>query len=135
MARHAAQPMPLCVPDTQPSADAQERDTGLLVYITMPEKSSALTLAQGLVENHLAAGANVAGPVQSFYRWQGTVRSAEEWQIFAQTGKATFPALENWVLAHHPHKVPCIIAASLIDGHGPFLNWIDANSAGSQSCK
>lgn len=133
--RAASQIMSSSSQNNPPSGSAQGGQRPLLVYMTAPEKDSALELARQIVENRLAAGANVAGPVQSFYRWQGKVRHAEEWQIFIQTEAATFSALENWVLAHHPHQVPCIIATAITVGHEPFLNWINANSSGSQSCK
>ena len=99
-----------------------------LVYITVPDRATAIALAEGLVEGCLAAGANLAGPVLSVYRWQGVVRRAEEWQIFAQT--ANFGALRDWVASKHPHIVPCIISVPILAGLEPFLDWIRANGAG-----
>lgn len=127
--------MPFSSQDSAALAGPQTGNGSLLVYITAPEKAAALELARGLVENRLAAGVNVAGPAQSFYRWQGKVCNAEEWQIFLQTDAKAFPDLKNWVLAHHPHQVPCIIATAITEGHTPFLNWITANSSGRQSCR
>lgn len=127
--------MPLSSQESPASACAHTGAGSLLVYITAPEKATALALARGLVENRLAAGANVAGPAQSFYRWQGKVCNAEEWQIFLQTDAEALPDLKSWVLAHHPHEVPCIIATAITEGHTPFLDWINTNSSGTQSCR
>lgn len=102
----------------------------LLVYITVPEKSEAFDLAREMIERRLAAGANITGPAHSFYRWQGKVCEAEEWQIFAQTSRSTYADLQEYVKSRHPHVVPCIIAAEITSGHRPFLDWIDQNSAG-----
>lgn len=99
-----------------------------LVYITVPDRATAVALAEGMVGECLAAGANLAGPVLSVYRWQGAVRRAEEWQILAQT--ANFEALCDWVASRHPHIVPCIISVPILAGLGPFLDWIRANGAG-----
>lgn len=94
----------------------------LLVYLTMPDAEQAQNLAQKLVEEHLAAGVNMAGPVKSVYRWQGKVHQAMEWQLFVQT--SAYEKLEAFVLAHHPHIVPCIIGLNIAYGYMPFLNWI-----------
>lgn len=104
--------------------------TALLVYITVPDHEIALYIAAGLVENRLAAGVNVAGPVESVYRWQGEVRNAPEWQVFVQTNRACLPKLTDWVRQHHPHQVPCVIAAEISGGYAPFLDWISRSSSG-----
>lgn len=104
-----------------------------LVYITVPDHENALALARGMVECGLAAGANVAGPVTSFYRWQGEIRKADEWQIFAQTDN--FAGLRDWAAERHPHLVPCIVGIDIAVGHAAFLNWIRINSSGSGECR
>lgn len=96
----------------------------ILAYITVPREEEALELARLLVEHRFAAGANVAGPVRSFYRWQGEVREAVEWQIFAQARRADIEALTNFVRARHSHKTPCILALDIVAGHEQFLQWI-----------
>lgn len=113
---------------------AQAENT-LLVYITVPEEKACAEIACGLVSAGLAAGANMAGPVTSWYRWQGKLIQAREWQIFAQTTESGFEALARYVTEHHPHRVPCIIATGIAAGHPPFLEWIRENSCGKEACK
>lgn len=108
--------------------------TNLLIYVTVPDRDSALAIARGLVANRLTAGANVAGPVQSVYRWRDQVCEAEEWQIFAQASANGFDALAAWITAQHPHQIPCIIAMEINRGSQPFLDWITKNSGGEDSC-
>ncbi len=102
----------------------------MLVYVTVPEESAALELARGAVCAGLAAGANIAGPCRSIYRWQGEIREAREWQIFFQT--SAFKSLAAFLAKLHPHVTPCIIGLKLDAGHPAFLDWI--NSSGDDRC-
>lgn len=102
----------------------------LFVYITVPEAHTARRLALDLVESHLAAGVNVAGPINSVYRWEGSVHQAQEWQLFVQT--ARYEELEDFVRKRHPHFVPCIIGFSIACGNKNFLDWIAAG--GEERC-
>jgi uncharacterized protein involved in tolerance to divalent cations len=48
--------------------------TGIVtVYATFADAEEAARIARILVEERLAACANILGPVQSIYRWQGKV--------------------------------------------------------------
>lgn len=94
----------------------------MLVYVTVPDKTLAENLAESAIRAGLAAGANISGPCHSFYRWQGEIKSADEWQIFFQTG--TFKALCEHLSGLHPHLTPCIIGMKLEAGHADFLDWI-----------
>ena len=49
------------------------------VTTTLPDREVAQNLARRLVEERLAACAQVEGPVASVYRWKGAVESATEW--------------------------------------------------------
>ena len=50
----------------------------LLVYITTPSKEEAKRIAGALIEESLAACANIIPAVESLYRWQGELRQSEE---------------------------------------------------------
>lgn len=109
-------------------------DALLLTYITVPEREVALKLASEMVRLKLAAGANVTGPVHSFYRWRGELCEADEWQIFVQTRAGVFQDLKMWLLSEHPHHVPCIISANIVCGNDEFLAWIRGNTGGKTRC-
>ena len=50
----------------------------LILLCTCGTHDEALTIANSLVEARLAACVNVLPPVQSIYRWQGKVETAQE---------------------------------------------------------
>lgn len=97
----------------------------LLLYITVPDQTLAWSIATRLIETRLAAGANVAGPVESVYRWKGAIQKATEWQLFVQAADDDYGQIEQLISQHHPYEVPCIIAVPIERGLPPFLQWIE----------
>lgn len=97
----------------------------MLVYMTFPDSTLARDVAEALVENKLAAGAHLSGPIKSVYRWDGAIRYAEEWSVLAQAPEAAFTALRDFVIKRHPYITPCLVGWRIGDGHAPFLEWIE----------
>ena len=98
------------------------------VYITAPNRDSALAIARQLVEARLAACVNVFDPIVSVYRWEGTVHQEGEVAMIAKTTDAQVPALVARAKAIHPYRVPCIVAWPIAGGHQPYLDWISAET-------
>ena len=96
---------------------------------TMPDRAAAERLAATLVEEHLAACAQVAGPVESVYRWQGKVERATEWYCHLKTTLAAAPGLRQRIRELHPYETPEIVAVPLVDGDPDYLRWIEASVA------
>jgi periplasmic divalent cation tolerance protein len=94
------------------------------VTIALPDRALADHLAARLVEERLAACAQVLGPVSSIYRWKGTIEGAEEWHCYLKTTLARVPALRTRVLALHPYEVPEIIVLPIVGGEPAYLRWV-----------
>lgn len=92
--------------------------------MTLPRDMDAVKFCDRLVEERLAAGANILGPCRSVFHWDGEVRHAEEWIVMAQVCKTVYEKFLEAVLAIHPYQTPCIIALPIERGHEPFLKWI-----------
>ena len=60
------------------------------VATTTDSKQQAEQIAQTLVEQRLAACVQIAGPIQSVYRWQGNIEQAEEWHCTIKTRRSNF---------------------------------------------
>ena len=95
----------------------------LLVYITTPGKEEAKRIAGVLIEENLAACANIIPAVESLYRWQGELRQSEESLLLLKTHKKAFNRLAERVKEMHPYELPCIVALTLSDGLPGFLDW------------
>lgn len=96
----------------------------LIVYMTAPDRETADRLARLAVATRLAACANRIGPVGSIYRWDGDVVVDEEVTVVLKTTDDRFEALRAALVASHPYDCPCVVALPIVDGHGPWLQWL-----------
>ncbi len=94
-----------------------------VVMVTTATEAEALSLADQLVADHLAACVQIL-PIQSIYRWQGTVHRDPEWQLLIKTRVALFEQVRDRLLALHNYEVPEIIALPIIAGSPTYLNWV-----------
>jgi periplasmic divalent cation tolerance protein len=94
------------------------------VSTTLPDEEAAHTIATCLIEERLAACAQVSGPVSSTYRWKGTVERAQEWYCHLKTTSTLSPALQERIRELHPYEIPEIIAMPIAEGDPEYLKWI-----------
>lgn len=95
-----------------------------LIYITAGAEEEAREIAQTLVEEKLAACANIIPGVTSFFRWEGRVEESTEFVIIAKTPAAKFDALKKRVIELHSYDTPCIVAVPIEGGNEDFLEWV-----------
>lgn len=96
----------------------------LFVYMTAPDLEWARNLATALVGERLCACANIIDGMESCYWWQDEVESGREAVVICKTTEEAYPALEKRAREIHPYDTPCIVALPLVQGFGPFLQWI-----------
>lgn len=101
-----------------------------LVYVTTPDRDVARAIATTVVEEGLAACANILPGMESVYRWQGKVERADESVLILKCRADGFGALAARVRELHPYEVPCIIALPVATGLPGYLAWLAAESAG-----
>lgn len=108
------------------SEHAMEKDAPILLYVTMPSPESASKLGRSVVEAGLCACVNILPNMQSIYRWQGEIETAQELVLIAKTTYACANAACEHLVQHHPYDTPCVISLPIIkDGsHFPYLDWI-----------
>ncbi|MDX2144238.1 MAG: divalent-cation tolerance protein CutA [Rhodospirillaceae bacterium] len=102
----------------------------IMVYVTTSNRGEAEAIAEALVQDRLAACVNVLGPIRSIYRWQGQVEKADETVLIAKTRAELFDEVRAKVKSMHSYDVPCIVAYPMVNGYGPYLEWIDAETGG-----
>jgi periplasmic divalent cation tolerance protein len=103
---------------------APRPDALVLVISNAPDEKTALEIAQALVDEGLAACANVLAPCRSVYRWQGKVEQASEVPLLVKTAAARVPALIARVRELHPYELPEVITVPIVDGLRPYLDWV-----------
>ncbi|MGH7578734.1 MAG: divalent-cation tolerance protein CutA [Gemmatimonadales bacterium] len=94
------------------------------VTTTLPNREAAQRIGRQLVEERLAACAQVVGPVSSVYRWQGEVETAAEWYCQVKTTAARVHELMARIRELHPYETPEIIAVPVVEGDAGYLGWI-----------
>jgi periplasmic divalent cation tolerance protein len=101
----------------------------LLVLSNLPDRDSALRLAEALVAQRLAACVNVLAECTSVYRWQGAVETASEVPVLIKTRESLYPRVEEAIRRLHPYEVPEVIALRLSGGLPAYLQWVLEESA------
>ncbi len=100
----------------------------VVVLVTAPDEESAARIGRALVEERLAACANIVRSVRSIYRWKGEIFDEPEVLLIIKTAADKFKLLEDRVRALHPYEVPEIIALEISEGSKPYLDWIGENT-------
>jgi len=98
-----------------------------LVLCTCPDEETAITIAENIVAQRLAACVNVLPTVYSVYHWQDNVESAQENMIVIKTIRDKYDSLEKVITSLHPYEVPEIIAIDINSGLPEYLKWLKSS--------
>lgn len=96
----------------------------LFVYITTSGEDEAHEIGRKLVDEKLAACANIIKGMESVYRWKGGIVTDKETVLIAKTTELRYEALEKRVKELHSYEVPCIVAMPVAHGSAGYLDWI-----------
>ena len=96
-----------------------------VVLVTCPDRAAGAKIAGALVEEGLAACANLLDGVTSIYQWRGEIKQDSEVLLILKTQKKKFDALAERVATLHPYEVPEVIACDITAGNANYLKWIE----------
>ena len=99
----------------------------LLCHCSCPDADTARRLATVLVDERLAACAQVGAPVASVYRWQGQVETATEVPLQLKTTPQRWPALQQRLQALHPYELPELVAVEAL-ATPAYAAWVAAET-------
>lgn len=103
-------------------------DEHLVVLCTAPDRPTARSLAEMLVNERLAACVNIVPELLSVYRWEGRAETDSELLLIIKTRRGRYAALEEHLRQQHPYELPEIIAVPITAGLAGYLNWIDSST-------
>jgi periplasmic divalent cation tolerance protein len=95
-----------------------------IIYITAGDLKEARKIGRILVEEHLAACANIF-PITSIFRWKGNIDEANEFGIIVKTRTDKMKDIEKRVKEIHSYEVPCVVSFKIEDGSIDYLKWIN----------
>ncbi len=101
----------------------------IIVITNFPDKESASTLAQTLIDERQAACVNILSACTSVYRWQDMTESAEEFPVFIKTQKKHYNRVEELINTIHPYELPEVIIVPVIGGLSAYLQWINTETS------
>jgi len=106
----------------------------MFVYVTAADAEEARQIGRTVVQERLAACANVLGGVTSIFHWRGAVEEATEAVLIMKAESDRLPKLIDRVKTLHSYETPCVVALPIAQGNPAFLHWIrDETREGRES--
>jgi periplasmic divalent cation tolerance protein len=99
-----------------------------LCWVMCASPDEARRIGRAVVEERLAACANVLADASSLFWWEGQLQEARETALVLKTRADLVPALTERVVALHSYDCPCVIALPVREGHPAYLAWIAAET-------
>ena len=99
-----------------------------LVITSWPDLDGARQQARQWIENKLAASVNILPQMESFYTWDGELRSGTEHKIFIKTSAPRLGELQRQIKSAHPYAVAEILHFRIDSGEPNYLNWITTST-------
>jgi periplasmic divalent cation tolerance protein len=93
-----------------------------IAWTAVASQLDADRLAGEAVGRGLAACVQVC-PIVSHYRWKGRTERTQELQLAFKCAGEQLPALERFVLEHHPYDTPEWIVVSAERVSEKYLSW------------
>ena len=97
----------------------------VVIFCTVPGREVADTLADTLVGRGLAACVNIIPGLLSVYTWKGDICRDEEMLCVIKSRASLFRSIEEAIREVHPYETPEIISLPILEGHAPYLRWIE----------
>lgn len=97
-------------------------------YVTAGSRAEALSIGRTVVEERLAACANVLDGVSSIYWWQGALEQAGEAVLILKTRAELVERLTTRIKELHSYQCPCVVALPIAAGNPDYLDWIARES-------
>ena len=99
-----------------------------IVISTAPDREEAENLAEGILDNRLAACVQMAD-IRSFFLWEGAMQKESEVALYIKTTEARYSDLEAYIQEYHSYDVPEIIKLPVTGGLPGYLNWLESTTA------
>lgn len=102
----------------------------VVVFSTFPNVERAADVVRTLVDERLAACANLVPGLRSIYRWNGQMHDDSEVLAIVKTTDEHVDAMIARLRALHPYETPEAIALPVTTGSAPYLAWVAAQTGG-----
>ena len=99
-----------------------------LCHVMCATREEALSIGHALVEERLAASANVLGEAVSVYRWEGKVHEKPEAALMLKTRADLASRVIARIKDLHGYDCPSVVVVPISAGNPAYLDWIAAET-------
>jgi periplasmic divalent cation tolerance protein len=103
-----------------------------LVWCPFPDSDSARDIAGQLLDENLIACANILGPVESHFVWEGARSIGTETAVLFKTTDDLLSAVVTRLGVLHPYDTPAIIGWHCDTAHPATLAWLAASCGAAE---
>ena len=108
----------------------QDAATGnIVILVTAGSSEEAARIADRLLAGRKVACVNIVPGVNSVFRWQGNIESAQESLLVFKTRLSLLDDVVALIKQLHGYDVPEIIALPIIGGNQDYLQWVSEETA------
>jgi periplasmic divalent cation tolerance protein len=101
------------------------RDYGVMIGVTtLPNRAEAEALGAKLVNENLAACAQIGAQIVSFYRWRGHVNRDDEVRLTLKVAAGRWEACAERLRELHPYEVPEVVAWQADRVDAAYARWV-----------
>jgi periplasmic divalent cation tolerance protein len=93
-------------------------------YITCENNNQALQIGKSLVQEHLAACANIIPQITSVYFWEEKLCEDKEALLLIKTIKDKTESIIRRVKELHSYRVPACVFYPACSGLKEYMDWI-----------
>lgn len=94
------------------------------IYITSSDQEEAKKIAGPLIEEGLAACANIIPGMSSVFYWEGEVQSEQECILILKTDETMNDRVMERARGLHSYDCPCMLVLPVKDGNEDFVSWV-----------
>lgn len=94
------------------------------VYAVFADRDEAERIARAVVDERLAACANILGSCRSIYRWQGRIEEADEVPVLFKTGAELAGRLIARLAELHSYAVPAAVVWPIAGAPEDYATWV-----------
>lgn len=99
-------------------------DRIISLVTTVASQDDARRLVAHLLEARLAACVQIDGPIESHYRWEGNLQTANEWSVQIKSTENRIADILASLAEVHPYDEPEILYHFFDGGSASYQAWV-----------
>ncbi|MDP9195918.1 MAG: divalent-cation tolerance protein CutA [Pseudomonadota bacterium] len=104
--------------------------TVFIVYVTTSGFAQAETLGKTLIQEKLAACANITEGMTTIYPWKGKMEQQQEAVLLLKTHEKLLERLRQRIRELHSYETPCIMAWPVPFVDRDYAAWLEDSVTG-----